>query len=127
MRLEAEDVAEIRSMIEEEGGVCQWETITSTFIDEDKPWLGTTNGPTLTDVWICFVDMATAAAMLRQWGKADEIGSSTLYGLMGAYGFTPAIGERVLRGDEQEALIVKDITEAAPSEVVVFYLLEFSA
>lgn len=126
MRLDAEDLADIRQAITDEGAECLWESKTKTPIDADKPWLGTTSEPVNHTVWIAFVDIATAAAMLSQWGKDNEVSSSTLFGLMGNHGFAPVIGERVLRTGKED-LIVKDITEAAPAGVALFYLLEFSA
>jgi hypothetical protein len=126
MRLDAQDLADIRQAITEEGATCLWETKTKTAVDANKPWLGTTSVPVEHSVSITFVDIATAAAMLSQWGKDTEVSSSTLFGLMGNHGFTPGIGERVLRAGKED-LIVKDITEAAPAGVALFYLVEFSA
>lgn len=127
MRLDAEDIAEIRSMIRDEGAECQWEAVTSVPKDPAKPWLGNVNTPVLTPVWICFVDMATAAALLAQWGKDSDVLSSSRFGLMGNHDpLKPAAGQRVLRTGK-EALIVRDVTEASPADIPLFYLLEFSA
>lgn len=126
MRLDATDLADIRQSMTDEGAECLWESKTKTLKDADKPWLGTTSEPVNHTVWIAFVDMATAAALLSQWGKDNEVSSSTLYGLMGNHGFDPVIGERVLRTDKED-LIAKDITEASPAGVPLFYLLEFNA
>lgn len=126
MTLTREDIADALSVIREEGAACLFETITTTITDPDKPWLGGASVPTNTPVHIAFVNQATAAALVTAWAKDGEIGSSTLFGLMGNHSFEPAIGQRVLR-DGKEALVVKAVTVAAPADVAVFYLLEFSA
>lgn len=127
MRLDAQDIADIQQAIRDEGAECQWEVVASVPKDPLKPWLGSVNTPTLTTVWIAFVDMATAAALIAQWGKDTDISSSTRFGLMAnSPGVVPAAGQRVLRTGK-EALVVKDVTEASPADIPLFYLLEFSA
>lgn len=127
MRLDAQDIAEIQQAIRDEGVDCQWEVVSSVAVDPAKPWLGNTNTPVLTPVWIAFVDTATAAAMLTQWGKDSDVQASSRFGLMANHApLVPAIGQRVLRTGK-EALVCRDISEAAPADVPLFYLLEFSA
>lgn len=126
MRLDREDVADILAGIRDEGAKCLWETKTKVPKDPAKPWQGTTSTPVEHEIWMMFVDMATAAAMLTQWGKGSTISSSTLFGIMGNHGFDPSIGDRVLRLGEED-LIAKDITSATPAGNALFYLVEFSA
>ena len=126
MRLDNEDIADILAGIQDEGAQCLWETKTQIPKDPTKPWQGTTSTPVTHPVWIVFVDMATAAALLTAWGKGSTISSSTLFGIMGNHPFAPAIGNRVLRAG-QEDLIAKDITEASPAGRALFYLIEFNA
>lgn len=126
MNLDAEDTADILAGIQDEGGPAVWVTTTRALKDADKPWLGSEATPTNVDVWISFVDMATAAALLEQWRPGTDLSSSALFGLMGNHGFEPKVGERVTRTDKED-LVVKDITEAAPTGVALFYVLEFQA
>ena len=127
MRLEQQDIEDIRAAIRDEGMACLWVKDTLTLIDPAKPWLGSTAQPTEKPCTIAFVDMATAAALVTQWRPDADIGSSVLFGLMGNEpGLEPKIGERVLR-EGREDLIVKDVTEAAPAGVALFYVLEFQA
>lgn len=126
MSLAAADVAEALSAIREEGALCQFETIVATPIDANKPWLGSNNVPSTQDVYIAFVDAATAVALIAAWKGDVEVASSTRYGLMGNHDFVPQVGQRVLR-QGKEALVVKDVMEAAPADIPVFYVLEFNA
>lgn len=126
MRLDAEDIADIQEAIRDEGMPCQWQTVEETPIDPNKPWLGNELVPTLNPVDIAFVDVATAGALLTQWGKDTDVGSSSLFGLMPHVSFTPEIGQLVKRAGRED-LTVKDVTAAEPAGVAVFYLLEFSA
>lgn len=127
MRLDAQDIADIQQAIRDEGAECQWESLASVPVDVSKPWLGNINTPTLATVWIAFVDTATAAAMLTQWGKDSDVQASSRFGLMANHApLVPAAGQRVLRSGK-EALVCKDVAEASPADVPLFYLLEFSA
>jgi hypothetical protein len=127
MRLDAQDIADIRQGIRDEGVACQWESVSRVLVDADKPWLGSANTATTTDVWIAFVDTATAAALLTQWGKDSDVQASSRFGLMGNHApLEPQVGQRVLRTGK-EALVVKNISEASPADVPLFYLVEFSA
>lgn len=127
MTLTREDVADALSVIREEGAACQWIGATTVLHDPLKPWLGGVTTPNETPVHIAFVDQATAAALVTAWAKDGEVGSSTLFGLMGNHGFEPRIGQQVQRPNSSERLVVKDVTTAAPADVAVFYLLEFNA
>lgn len=126
MNLDAEDMADILVGIRDEGGPAVWVSLTRELKDPAKPWLGTTATPTEHSVSISFVDMATAAALLKQWRPGTVLSSSSLFGLMGNHGFDPNIGETVKRS-EKEDLVVKDVTEAAPTGTPLFYVLEFKA
>ena len=126
MNLTAQDLAEIRAMIEEEGMECVWREAEGALVDANKPWLGSDTANIDTPVWIAFVNVATAAAMLTQWKDKVELSSKSLFGLMGGYGVEPSIGDLVLR-PSGETIVVKDIASAAPAGEVLFYILEFQA
>lgn len=126
MNLDLQDTADILAGIRDEGGPAVWVTVVRALRDPDKPWLGTTSVPTDVPVFISFVDMATAAALIEQWRPGADLSSSSLFGLMGNHGFDPQVGERVKR-DGKEDLVVKDVTEAAPTGTALFYVLEFTA
>jgi hypothetical protein len=126
MTLTAEDIAEAKDAIREEGVRVLFEQVASTPIDATKPWLGTTDVPTEYQAWIAFVDQATAAAMITDWKKDADYSSSTRFGIMGNHGFEPQVGNRVKRAGKED-LVVKDVMASAPADIPVFYVLEFNA
>lgn len=126
MSMTAEDIAEAKDAIREEGVRVAFQQVESTPIDPAKPWLGTNDVPTDHIAWIAFVDQATAAAMVTDWKKDADYSSSTRFGIMGNHGFEPQVGNIVKRAGKED-LVVKDVMASAPADVPVFYVLEFNA
>ena len=126
MNLDAEDMADILAGIRDEGGPAVWVTTTLALIDADKPWLGTTPTTKNVPIFMTFVDVATAAALIKQWRPDTELSSSSLFGIMGNHGFDPKVGEVVKRTNEED-LVAKDIATASPTGKALFHVVEFQA
>lgn len=121
-------IASTKRKIAAKGRACVWKQPGGpSYVDPDRPWLGSTQTPDAYNVSILFIPEGGNAAFLRMLTGSDvKVGED--YGLMHDVPFMPtdnglvydATGETLLR-------TVTAVTPFAPNGDIIFYTVRFAA
>lgn len=108
-------------LIKRNGMVCDWTKEVLTPIDATKPWLGSTNVPTVYSPYICFVPATGSMYNLIRFLKGTETPNVTTFGLMAPQSFAPNVTDLVTRSGEPLKMAYLDTLQ--PNEQQVLHIL----
>ena len=121
-------IASAKRVIAKKGEACKWHvTAPAVVADSDTPWIETVDGaaPVVhADTFIALFPLSRQFSELIRYLRGTEIVTGSLYGLMSAQSFTPAIADIVERKDGTKLGIVS-IDPLAPNGDVILYTIEF--
>lgn len=117
-----DEIATALELIAEAGQVCAWHKEGElTLTDPNRPWLGGTPSEVIHNPSIVFVPATDGGSSFGLTKFKEGVPNFTTFGLMGAVGFEPKPGERVMRGTMP--LVIVDVDALQPAEDVVLYVL----
>lgn len=112
-------------LIAKKGETVQWVS-EDEVVSGSQPWK-TTAGAVVPGTPVKMVFVSAGSALLDAIAHlipGTSVPSSSIKGLMGAVGFTPAINDMVVR--DGVAMMVKDLNIVKPNDQVILYKITFA-
>jgi hypothetical protein len=113
-------IAQAARLIAAKGELCQWQSAAPVITAPDKPWIPTTQAPTLYSVRILFTANGNNSLFKLLSGSSVAAGKKT--GLMASVSFLPDPKDVVIRSDGTK-LAFESVDALSPNgEVILWWL-----